>query len=119
MSKTYRSPGAVINAPAPANVTAGVPIRIGNLLAVPLSTVLSGVECAFSVDGEHELPADSADTWSVGELVDFDASTATIQPASFTTGAGDIVGCGVATKAKLAGETTAWVKINTGGGTAA
>lgn len=115
MSNTFRSPADTINLPAPANVSSGVPIAIGNLVAVPLADALSGEIAAFSVSGEHELPADSADTMAAGDVLVFDASTNTIQPNGFTTAAGDIVACGVCTKAKANGDLTVWLKINSGG----
>lgn len=109
----YRQPGEVIDVAAPSDTLAGVPKALGSLLGVAVNDVLSGVVGAFRVKGVVELPADSADTIAVGEKVDFDISTGTIQPAAFTTATGDLIGCGTCVRAKASGETVVWVDINT------
>lgn len=55
-------------------VTVGVPLLIGNLFVIPSVTVAAGKPFAGTRRGVHTLPKTSAQAWTAGDLIYFDAA---------------------------------------------
>jgi predicted RecA/RadA family phage recombinase len=70
--KTYRQDGDVVTFTAPANVTAGTGVKIGDLLVIPLTTVASGLPFAGQRTGIVEHAKLSAQAWTEGQQVNWD-----------------------------------------------
>jgi predicted RecA/RadA family phage recombinase len=57
---------------APANVTAGIGVKIGDQLVIPTTTVLSGAQFTGVVRGVVEHAKLSAQAWTEGQQVNWD-----------------------------------------------
>ncbi len=95
-------------------VVVGVPVVIGNLLVIPAATAAVGVDFVGYISGVFELDCDSADVIVAGDGLDWDTSTGTAQPISFTTATGDLIAFGVAVDASPSGAVVVLAKINVG-----
>lgn len=70
--KTFVQEGIVLEFTAPANVTAGTGVKIGDLLVFPLVTVLSGARFNGVVRGVVTAAKLSAQAWTEGQQVNWD-----------------------------------------------
>ena len=70
--KTYKSDAEVVEFTAPANVTAGTGVKIGDLLVIPTITVLSGAKFTGVRTGMVEHAKLSAQAWTEGQAVNWD-----------------------------------------------
>lgn len=96
--------------------TSGQVLVVGQLVTICETDIAAttGVGTVF-IEGEFQVPANSAATWAVGAKLVWDVS-ATEFVASNTPATGDNTGGVVATTAKLASATTARVKLLPGSG---
>lgn len=104
--KNWSSNGDVVTFTAPAGGTiSGLPLVVGAMVLVPAFSAAAGYECEGLTKGVFEVEIPAADT--ADEL-----ALAFIDPANggFDVAAG--TACGVFTKAVLAGETTAFVRLD-------
>lgn len=86
----FRRPGSPVKRVAPVGgATSGVPLMIGGLLLVPISTVLVGEEFEAEVEGVFLLPKTSAQAWTADQKLYFNTSTKKIDSDSTT---GPLVG---------------------------
>lgn len=72
--QNYKSPGENVTITAPAAITAGDGIQIGSLFGVAQATVASGVDVVLARRGIYTLPKLSAQAWTVGALIYWDAA---------------------------------------------
>jgi predicted RecA/RadA family phage recombinase len=70
--KTFTQPGDVLTFTAPANVTAGTGVKIGDLLVIPTITALSGAQFTGVRVGVVEHAKLSAQAWTEGQQVNWD-----------------------------------------------
>src|SRR3990172_11099650 len=70
--KAFIQPGDVLESPAPANVTAGTGVKIGDLLVIPLVTVLSGAKFNGLTRGVVDHDKLDAQAWTEGQQVNWD-----------------------------------------------
>jgi predicted RecA/RadA family phage recombinase len=70
--KTFSQEGENPTFTAPANVTAGTGVKIGDLLVIPAITVLSGAQFTGVIDGVVEHAKLSAQAWTEGQQVNWD-----------------------------------------------
>ena len=70
--KTFSQEGEVLTFTAPANVTAGTGVKIGDLLVIPTITVLSGAQFTGVRVGVVEHAKLSAQAWTEGQQVNWD-----------------------------------------------
>lgn len=74
MATNYKQPGSVLDLAAPYDRTTGQGALIGSIFGVALSTVLSGVTGQFKTDGVWTLTKTSAQAWTLGDKIYWDAS---------------------------------------------
>lgn len=107
------SPGNTINLVGPA--TSGVPLIVGDVLAIPVKTLASGEAGVVVIDGKAVvLPKLSTAVIGQGKKVTWDVSASEVIVAS--PAAGDLNNFGVAVAAAGNGTTTVAVKLTPGVG---
>ena len=106
------SDGKTINIVGPA--TAGVPVIVGTVLAIPVTTLSSGEAGAAWIEGAYVLPKLSTAVIAQGAKVIWDASAGEVIVAAAATG--DLNGAGVAMQAAGNGTTSVAVKLTPGAG---
>jgi predicted RecA/RadA family phage recombinase len=70
--KTYLEDGENPTYTAPANVTDGTAVKIGDLLVIPTITVLSGAQFTGVIRGVVQHAKVSAQAWTEGQQVNWD-----------------------------------------------
>lgn len=70
--KTFVQPGEVLEFVAPANVTAGTGVKIGDILVIPTETKLSGEKFRGQRVGVVDHAKVSAQAWTEGQRVLWD-----------------------------------------------
>lgn len=65
MAKNYKGPISPITCAAPANVTSGQVLLVGDLLCVAQATALSTEDVAFESVGVFECPAATSQAWTI------------------------------------------------------
>lgn len=70
--KNFIAPGEHVTVAAPADVTSGDGVLVGDLFGVSQSTVLSGADVVLVRRGVFTLPKLSAQAWTVGAKVYWD-----------------------------------------------
>lgn len=71
--KNYISPGDVVTVPAPAAVSSGDGVLVGGLFGVAATDAGSGDPVDIKTRGVFSLPKTSAQAWTVGAAVYWDA----------------------------------------------
>lgn len=108
--KNYRQHGDTLDFVAPSGgVVSGSPVRIGNLLVVPVVTAAVGVTFAGRIEGVFDVVkhgAGSGQAWAAGDPVYWDAGN-----SRFTRTASGNLLAGVAVAAALTGDTAGAVKL--------
>jgi len=87
--KTYLQDGENPTYTAPANVTAGTGVKIGDMLVIPEITVLSGAQFTGVIRGVVEHAKLSAQAWTEGQQVNWDDTNkrfTTVTTANFRAG---------------------------------
>jgi predicted RecA/RadA family phage recombinase len=87
--KTFLQDGENPTFTAPANVTAGTGVKIGDILVIPAITVLSGAQFTGVVDGVVEHAKLSAQAWTEGQRVHWDDTNkrfTTVTTGNYTAG---------------------------------
>lgn len=85
MAKNYIQEGMDITVPAPSGgVTSGSVVVIGRLVGVAAETAAVGVPVTLSRTGVFTLPKTSAQAWTVGQAINWDASTGVATTATTT-----------------------------------
>lgn len=72
MSRSYIQPGDVLTLVAPANVTAGTGVLVGNQFSIPQETVSSGATFDGYVTGVHSHAKAGTQAWTAGQVVYWD-----------------------------------------------
>ncbi|MBB1061891.1 DUF2190 family protein [Marilutibacter spongiae] len=116
MAKNFIQPGNVIDYTAGANLSSGVPLIVGILLAIPIADIANGDTGAVQIEGVWELPKLSTAVIPVGAAVNWDSDVGEVIIAAG--GAGDLNAFGVAIEAAGNGATTVKVKLTPGSGVA-
>lgn len=116
MATNYKQPGNSINLTAPSGgVTSGNGYVIGNTFVISAVTAAVGASFAGSPVGVYELTKDSGDTGAEGADVYWDNTNKKVEFASAT----GLFKIGTLTEAATSGKTTAIVRLNGVGVTAA
>jgi predicted RecA/RadA family phage recombinase len=105
--KNYIQPGNNITVAAPAAVTSGAGVILGDLFGVANGDAESGADVVLSTVGVFELPKTTADDIAAGDTVYWDDSESEVTLTST-----DNTKVGVAIAAAGAGTTTAKVRLN-------
>lgn len=108
MARNYISSGDVIDVVLAAAATSGVPIALGNHIAVPLMTTPAGAIAALKVVGVWDLPKTTGQAYTVGQRVNFRAGLLTTATPAV---AGDLNGAAMVLDAAAAGATVARVRL--------
>lgn len=88
--KNYIQPGDTLTVPAPTGgVLSGAPVIIGSLISIAVSTAAVGVAVAVKTKGVFELPKVSAQAWTIGVPVYWDATAGN---ATTTSSANTLIG---------------------------
>jgi predicted RecA/RadA family phage recombinase len=105
----YQQPGDVLTLTAPSGgVTSGVPVEIGSWLVVPATTAAVGESFEGQLVGVfRDMPKATGETWSVGEILHWDAGN-----ANFTATAAGNLRAGAAVAAAASGDTTGVVRLD-------
>lgn len=82
--KNFIQPGDTITVPAPADVASGAGVLVGSLFGVASFDVKSGEEVEIATKGVFELPKTSAQAWTVGAPIYWDASNKVATSAAST-----------------------------------
>ena len=88
-------------------------VVVGNLIGILLAATASAARGVLGIGGEHELAAVTAESWSFGDRLFWNATTSkltAVENAAYTY-------AGRASKAKAAAATTACLLLNYGSGT--
>lgn len=105
--KTFLQPGDTISVTAPADVTAGNPVQVGQLFGLAVHDALETESVEIARKGVYTVDeATSGETWTAGELIYWDGTAFTDTP-----GAGDLL-VGYAAAAKGSGTTTAKILLD-------
>ena len=105
--KNYVQKGDVLTLTAPANVTGGQGLMVGDLFGVVAGDALNGEQFDLHVVGVFDLPAETADTFSVGQIVFWNRVSGKVTEAESESD--DVIGHAVAVKGS--GATAARVRI--------
>jgi len=70
--KNFVQPGEIVEFTAPANVTSGTGVKIGDILVIPTVTVLSGAKFTGVRIGVVDHAKLSAQAWTEGQQVNWD-----------------------------------------------
>jgi predicted RecA/RadA family phage recombinase len=73
--KTFIQPGAIVAVPAPAAVKSGDLVVVGSLFGIAATDADSGATVEIQTEGVFSLPKVSAQAWSVGARIYWDATT--------------------------------------------
>lgn len=113
--KNFIQPGHTITLTAPTGgVTSGTPIKIGQILVVPATTVAEGLPFEGHVTGVFDLPKVGSQAWVEGALIYFD-NGADKKHCTTTASGNLLIGVAVAVVGSGAGETTGRVRLNGSG----
>ncbi|TAH67641.1 MAG: DUF2190 family protein [Rhodopseudomonas palustris] len=91
--KNYLQPGDAITVPAPADVTSGDLVVVGSLFGVAATDADNGADVVLNTSGVYTLPKTSAQAWTVGAKVYWDATNAV---ATSTASTNTLIGHAVA-----------------------
>lgn len=72
--KNYIASGDVLTVPAPATVASGDVVIVGGLVGIAGTSAASGADVAIKLGGVYELAKTSAQAWTVGAAIYWDAS---------------------------------------------
>lgn len=67
--KNYIQPGNSVTVPAPAAVTSGQLVIVGNMFGIAATDAESGADVALATGGVYELPKTEAQAWTVGAVI--------------------------------------------------
>ena len=108
MATTYRKSGEIVTVTAPSGgLTVDVPALIGSLFGIPQFTAVEAAECELMIQGEHVLPKTSAQAWTEGQKIFWNAGTSKCDSDS---AAGQLIGVAVAVAANPS--STGIVRLN-------
>lgn len=108
MAKTFIQEGCTLTFTAPTGgVTAGTPVLIGNVLAVPAATVAQTLPFEGCTEGVHSLVKATGTAWTEGCLLYWDDSAKKITTVSTSN-----YRIGFAVVAAASGDTTGKVKLS-------
>ncbi|ABE64068.1 conserved hypothetical protein [Nitrobacter hamburgensis X14] len=82
MAKNFIQPGDTITVPAPADVVSGAVVLVGKLFGVANFDAKSGEDVEISTKGVFTLPKTSAQAWTVGAAVYWDATNSEVTTTS-------------------------------------
>lgn len=69
----YKQPGDILELTAPAGgVTSGVPVKIGQLLVIPIASAAAGAKFNGAIKGVFEMPVLGTDVCAEGDLLYWD-----------------------------------------------
>lgn len=105
--KNFNKVSSVITLPAPYDVASGAGLLVGLIFGVATHAALSGGDVETKLTGEVTLPAVTANTFAVGAAVYWDNTA-----KNCTSTVGSNTKIGVATLAKINGDTTVRVRLN-------
>lgn len=109
--KNYVQEGNVLELTAPSGgVVSGTPVKIGRFFVVPSTTALVGEKFSGLIEGVVDIPKVSAEPWTEGLLVWWNAASALATSVSTTS-----MLIGIATRTEANPTTTGRVKLNYGG----
>lgn len=72
--KTYVQSGDLITVPAPAAVKSGGGVQVGSLFGIANADAANGEDVVLSTEGVFTLPKTSAQAWTVGAVIHWDAA---------------------------------------------
>jgi predicted RecA/RadA family phage recombinase len=106
--KTYRAPGEVVEFAAPTGgVVSGTAYKLGSIIGVATETVAVGVRTNFLVVGIVEVAKTSAQAWTEGQQINYDATN-----KIFTTVTAGMWRAGVAAAVAANPSATGLVRLN-------
>lgn len=99
-------------------IVAGAVVIVGHLVGIAVTDIAASTGVGtVAIEGEYEVPANSADVMTVGMKLDWDASAGEFVDAIGSAAAGDNENGVVCVKAKGGGTTLVTVKLCPGCGT--
>ena len=103
--KNYIQPGETIAAIAPAAVLSGAGVLIGSLFGVASGDAASGAEVLLNTTGVYDLPKQTGQAWTAGQLLYWSGTNMTNVVAT-----NKLIGC--AARAELSGATVGRIRLN-------
>lgn len=103
--KNYIQQGDTIAAIAPATVTSGAGVLIGSLFGVASGDAVSGAEVQLNTTGVYDLPKQTGQAWTAGQLLYWSGTNVTNVVAT-----NKLIGC--AARAELSGATVGRIRLN-------
>lgn len=103
--KNYIQPGDTIAAIAPAAVLSGAGVLIGSLFGVASGDAASGAEVLLNTTGVYDLPKQTGQAWTAGQLLYWSGTNVTNVVAT-----NKLIGC--AARAELSGATVGRIRLN-------
>lgn len=103
--KNYIQPGDTIAAIAPAAVLSGAGVLIGSLFGVASGDAASGAEVLLNTTGVYDLPKQTGQAWTAGQLLYWSGTNVTNVVAT-----NKLIGCAV--RAELSGATVGRIRLN-------
>lgn len=103
--KNYIQPGDAIAAIAPATVLSGAGVLIGSLFGVASGDAASGAEVLLNTTGVYDLPKQTGQAWTAGQLLYWSGTNVTNVVAT-----NKLIGC--ALRAELSGATVGRIRLN-------
>lgn len=105
MATNYIQPGDNVTVPAPADVSSGDLVEVGDLFGIASTDALSGADVVLATGGVYTLPKTSAQAWTVGAKIYWTGTAAT------TTASGNTL-VGVAMAVAANPSSTGIVRLN-------
>ena len=103
--KNYIQPGDTIAVIAPATVLSGAGVLIGSLFGVASGDAASGAEVLLNTTGVYDLPKQTGQAWTAGQLLYWSGTNVTNVVAT-----NKLIGC--AARAELSGATVGRIRLN-------
>ena len=103
--KNYIQPGETIAAIAPSAVLSGAGVLIGSLFGVASGDAASGAEVLLNTTGVYDLPKQTGQAWTAGQLLYWSGTNVTNVVAT-----NKLIGC--AARAELSGATVGRIRLN-------
>ena len=103
--KNFIQQGDTIAAIAPATVASGAGVLIGSLFGVASGDAASGAEVLLNTTGVYDLPKQTGQAWTAGQLLYWSGTNVTNVVAT-----NKLIGC--ALRAELSGATVGRIRLN-------
>ena len=114
--KNFVADGNTVTTTAGSAISSGDVVALNDMVGIAQNDATSGASVVTAIVGVFSVAKVSAQTWAVGDKVNWDASASNFTTAA-TAAAGDVTAAGVCMEAAGSGVTICAVRLSPGSGT--